>query len=135
RARWAIDSGIPATHPLDVERTQAAAATIREALRLARLEAQRQAIEAAIPADPAPELRAAEIQLAALQRARRDLETGRGRYAGTTEGEAARAFTIARTRRREAERFAETADSRRTRRNWKHDAQGRAEREATAPKT
>ncbi len=43
RARWAIDSGTPATHPLDVERTQAAPATIRDALRLARLEAQRQA--------------------------------------------------------------------------------------------
>ena len=55
RARWAIDSGTPATHPLDVERHQAAPATIREALRLARLEAQRQATAAAIPPDRAPE--------------------------------------------------------------------------------
>jgi ATP-dependent exoDNAse (exonuclease V) alpha subunit len=109
RARWAIDSGTPATHPLDVERHQAAPATIREALRLARLEAQRQATQAAIPPDRAPELRAAEIRLAALQRSRRDLEAGRGRYADTARGEAARDLNTARSRRQEAERHAETA--------------------------
>jgi hypothetical protein len=132
RARWAIDSGTPATHPLEVERHQAAPATIREALRLARLEAQRQATQAAIPPDRTPELRAAEIRLAALQRSRRDLEAGRGRYADTAQGEAARDLNTARTRRQEAERFADTADSRRMRRHWRHSAQDWADREAKA---
>ncbi len=134
RARWAIDSGTPATHPLDVERHQAAPATIREALRLARLEAQRQATQAAIPPDRAPELRAAEIRLAALQRSRRDLEAGRGRYADTAQGEAARDLNTALTRRQEAERFAETANSRRMRRNWRHSAHEWTDREAKAQK-
>jgi hypothetical protein len=132
RARWAIDSGPPATHPLDVERTQAVPATIREALRLARLEAKRQATEATIPPDRTEELRAAEIRLANLQRSRRDLETRRGRYADTPKGEAARNLNTAFKRRREAERFAEAADSRRTRRHWRHDIREWADREVKA---
>jgi conjugative relaxase-like TrwC/TraI family protein len=132
RARWAIDSGTPATHPLDVERHQATPATIREALRLARLEAQRQATQAAVPPDRSPELRAAEIRLAALQRSRCDLEAGRGRYADTAKGAAAKALNGARNRRQEAERFAETADSRRMRRHWRRDAKEWADREAKA---
>jgi hypothetical protein len=135
RARWAIDSGSPATHPLDVERTQAAPAAIGETLRLARLAAQRQATEAMTPPDRTEELRAAGTRLANLRRSRRDLETGRGRWADTAQGEAARTLIAAQTRRREAERFAETADSRRTGRHWKHDAQGWAEREVKAQKT
>ncbi len=132
RARWAIDTGTPATHPLDVERHQAAPATIREALRLARLEAQRQATQAAIPPDRTPELHAAEVHLAALQRSRRDLEAGRGRYADTAQGAAARDLNTARSRRREAERFSEPADSRRTRRHWRLDAKEWANREVKA---
>jgi hypothetical protein len=49
RARWAIDSGTPATEPLSVERARAVPIALREALRLARLEAQRQAVAAAVP--------------------------------------------------------------------------------------
>ena len=135
RARWAIDSGTPATEPLDVERSQAAPATIRQALRLARLEAQRQATDATIPPDRTEELRAAEIRLANLQRSWRDLETGRGRYADTAGGEAARDLNTALKRRREAERFAEGADSRRTRRHWRHDAKEWADREVKAQRT
>jgi len=132
RARWAIDSGTPATHPLDVERHQAAPGMIREALRIARLEAQRQATQAAIPPDRTQELRAAEIRLAAFQRSRRDLEAGRGRYADTVQGEAARDLNTARRRRQEAERCTETADSRRKRRHWRHDAKEWADREVKA---
>jgi conjugative relaxase-like TrwC/TraI family protein len=132
RARWAIDSGTPATDPLEVERHQSAPANIREALRLARLEAQRQATEAAIPPDRTEELRTAQIRLAALQRTRRDLEAGRSRYADTAEGEAATALNTARSRRREAEGFAETANSRRERRRWRHEAKAWTHREAKA---
>ena len=135
RARWAIDSGTPATEPLDVERSQAAPATIREALRLARLEVQRQATEATIPPDRTEELRAAEIRLASLQRSRRDLGAGRGRYADSAQGEAARNLHTALNRRRKAERFAEAADSRRTRRHWRHDAKEWADREVKAQRT
>jgi len=70
--------------------------------------------------------------ISALQRSRRDLETGRGRYADTAQGAAASALNDARNRRQEAERFAETADSRRTRRHWRLDAKEWANREAKA---
>ena len=132
RARWAIDSGTPANKPLDVERDQAVPSALREALRLARLTAQRQAIEAAVPADRTPELHAAERRLAALHQDRRDLEAGRGRHADTAEGEAVRHLDTARARRREAEQFADTADSRRMRRHWRHDANAWGDREAKA---
>jgi conjugative relaxase-like TrwC/TraI family protein len=135
RARWAIDSGTPATHPLEVEGHQSAPATIRTALRLARLEAQRQATEAAIPPDRTDELRTAEIRLAALQRSRRDLEIGRGRYASTPESEAVSALNAARSRLREVEDSAETAASRRERRHWRHEARGWADREMEAQRT
>jgi hypothetical protein len=108
---------------------------MRSSLRLARLEVQRQATEATIPPDRTEELRAAEIRLASLQRSRRDLETGRGRYADTAQGEAARNLHTALNRRREAERFAEAADSRRTRRHWRHDAKEWADREVKAQRT
>jgi len=132
RARWAIDSGTPATDPLAVERHQSAPDTIREALRLARFEAQRHAVEAAIPPDRSSELRTLEISLAALRRARSDLETGRGRYAGTHEGEAARDLHTAHSRRREAERLAETADTWRQLRHWRHASQDWAAKEDKA---
>jgi hypothetical protein len=60
------------------------------------------------------------------------LEVGRGRYADTAQGEAARDLNTARNRRREAERFAETSDTRRTRRHWRHDAKEWADREVKA---
>jgi hypothetical protein len=132
RARWAIDSGTPANKPHDVERDQAVPSALREALRLARLTAQRQAIEAAVPADRTPELQAVAQRLAALHQDRRDLEAGRGRHADTAEGEAVRHLDTARARRGEAERFADTADSRRMRRHWRHDANAWGDREAKA---
>lgn len=134
RARWAIDTGTPTTNALEVEHHRSAPLTIRKALRLARLEAQRQATEAAIPPDRTEELRTAEIRLAALQRSRRDLQTGRGRYAETPEGEAASGLNTARSRRREAARLADTVDSRRMRRRWRHEAKEWADREAKAQK-
>jgi hypothetical protein len=132
RARWAIDTGTPARQPLDAERDTAAPAGLREALRLARLKAHRQAAEAAIPLDRTQELRAADIRLAARRRARQDLEVGQGRYADTAEGKAARDLNTARSRRRKAERFADTADGGRTRRHWRKDADDWARREAKA---
>ena len=53
----------------------------------------------------------------------------------TAQGEAARNLNTALNRRREAERFAEAADSRRTRRHWRHDAKEWADREVKAQRT
>ncbi|MGH8975491.1 MAG: hypothetical protein ACRD0C_20085 [Acidimicrobiia bacterium] len=87
-----------------------------------------------IPPDRTEELRAAEIRLAALQRARYDLRVGQGRYAETPEGGAARSLNTARSRRQDAERFAETADSPGARRQWRRRADEWAGREAGAQK-
>jgi len=54
RARWAIDSGTPATEPLAVEHHDQAPAGMRAALHHARLQAERDAVAAAIPEDPNP---------------------------------------------------------------------------------
>ena len=54
RARWAIDSGTPATEPLAVEHDDQAPAGMRAALRHARLQAERDAVAAAIPRRPEP---------------------------------------------------------------------------------
>lgn len=81
RARWAIDSGTPATEPLAVEHDDRAPAGMRAALHHARLQAERDAIAAAIPQDPSPELAKVEQQLAGLRRDRTHLLTGQGRYA------------------------------------------------------
>ena len=134
RARWAIDTGTPAREPVDVERDTAVPAGLREALRLARLRAHRQAIESATPPDRAEELRIAEVRLSAARRARRDLEIGQGRYVGTPEGEAARNLDSARTRRRAAEHALDDAANRRTRRHWRKAADELAGREAAAQK-
>src|SRR5205823_9081676 len=78
RARWAIDSGTPATEPLAVEHHDGAPAGMRAALHHARLEAELRAVAAAIPKDPRPELAKVEQQLAELRRDRTHLLTGQG---------------------------------------------------------
>src|SRR5207302_10696671 len=86
RARWAIDSGAPATEPLAVEHHDRAPAGMRAALRHARLQAERRAVAAAIPPDPSAELARLDRQLTDLLPNRRGLVTGPGRYAGTPRG-------------------------------------------------
>jgi hypothetical protein len=132
RARWAIDSGTPATEPLAVEHHEAAPAGMRAALHHARLQAERQAVAAAIPPDPTPELAKVDRRLAELRRDRTELVTGKGRYAGTPEGDAARRLIHAREHYRDAQRHAEASDSWRDRRHWRKEAAQWADQESTA---
>ncbi len=105
RQRWAIDSGTPATHPLAVERDEAAPAELRTSLKRARLGAERHAVAAAIPADASSELLGVEIDLAAAEQAGKDLRAGRGRYERTDIGRAAAELMTARINRAHAERL------------------------------
>lgn len=135
RARWAIDSGTPATEPLAVEHHDRAPAEMRAALGHARLEAERRAVAAAIPPDPNPELARVDRQLAELRRDRTNLLTGQGRYASTPEGQAARRLIHARQQHRDAKRLAEASDSWRDRRRWRKEAAHWADQETSAETT
>jgi hypothetical protein len=135
RARWAIDSGTPATQPLDVERAQTVPSALPEALRLARLQAQRQAVAAAIPPDRSAELGQVNRRLAELRQNQTDLSPGLAHYPRTPAGEAARRLTDAQAQHREAKRYAETSDSWRNRRLWRKEAVTWAAREADAQAT
>jgi conjugative relaxase-like TrwC/TraI family protein len=63
RQRWAIDTGDPGTQADALAATKASA-PMSEALRVARLQAERDAVAAAIPADPGPDIAAAQRRLA-----------------------------------------------------------------------
>ncbi|HSH58986.1 MAG TPA: AAA family ATPase, partial [Acidimicrobiales bacterium] len=133
RQRWAIDSGTPATEPLEVERDEAAPAELRNSLKVARLRAERDAVAAAIPADRSLELRRVEVDLAAAQRAGQQLEEGGGRYERTEVGRAARELVAARIYRRHAELDAASPNTTwRQRRAHRREAEDWAEREAKA---
>jgi len=123
RQRWAIDSGTPATSPLAVEIDERAPAAMRLALRRARLQAERDAVAAAVLADPAPALARLEFERHRLREQRFDLEYGRGQWTDTPAGEAARALRRAEGKRIEAETFAAMPDvGWRMRRTWRADA-------------
>jgi hypothetical protein len=135
RARWAIDSGTPATEPLAVEHHDHAPAGMRAALRHARLDAERQAVAAAIPRDPSPEIGEVDRQLAARRRNHTDLLTGRGRYLGTPEGDAARQLILARQEYSDAQRHLAASDSWWDRRHWRKEATRWADEESAAETT
>lgn len=118
RARWAIDSGTPATEPFAVEHHDRAPAGMRAALRHARLQAEGPAVAAAIPPDPTAELTKIEQQLGSVRRDKLHLLTGQGRYVATPAGQAAHRYLHARETHSDARRHAETADSWRDRRHW-----------------
>jgi hypothetical protein len=132
RARRAIDSGTPATEPLAVEHHHHAPAGMRAALHHARLQAERDAIAAAIPHNHGAELAATDRRLAALRQERTDLLTGHGRYAGAPEGDAARDLIHARRQRVDAEHHAATATGWRDRRHWTKEVACRSKRETAA---
>jgi hypothetical protein len=132
RARWAIDSGTPATDPLAVERHDRAPAGMRAALHHARLQAEREAVAAAIPPDRGTELAGIDRMLAALRQDRTDLLTGHGRYAGTPEGEAAQQLIHARHQRADTERHADSATGWRDRRHWTKEAARWSDQETAA---
>ena len=133
RQRWAIDSGTPATQPLEVEADRHAPERLRSTLHRARLVAERDALAAAIPTDPGPALDDARRQLRQGLDDRRDLEAGRGRFAGTPEGDAARGLAEARQRRMQAQRYAANKDvARSTRRSLRNEASTWGGQEAAA---
>src|SRR5205807_4693591 len=132
RARWAIDSGTPATEPLAVEQHDQAPTGMRAALRHARLQAERHAVAAAIPPDASPAITKLEQQLAALHRDRTHLRTGQGRYAATPAGQAARRYLQAREKLADAGRHAESADSWRDRRHWRKETARWTDEESAA---
>ena len=106
---------------------------MRTSLRRARLQAERDAVAAAIPRDPAPAVRAAETERQRLHPERFDLDYGRGRWGDTPAGQAARALREAEQKRREAEGFAARADTGwRMRRVWRSHASTWGERERQA---
>jgi hypothetical protein len=122
RPFWAIDSGTPATHALAVEDEPDAPEEMREALRRARLSAEREAVAAVIPPDPTSELVRSNQTLAQLQQRCADLPVGRGVYAHSEIGTAARELQHAAGKRSQAEAFARIENMpRRMKRSWRKD--------------
>ena len=123
RPRWAIDSGTPATHGLDVERHPGAPAPLRAALRRARLEAERRAVLRAVPPDVSLEVRRLERDLRALNEERHQVEAGSGRLSDPDLALAAKDLIRARQEAQQAERFSvDPSASWRVRRQWRQEA-------------
>ncbi len=106
---------------------------MRDALRRGRLMAEREAILAVVPPDPAAQIRAAELQRSRLQREREDLTAGQGRYRdrpiAETIGELHHAeVNIARIERN----LAGSRTSRSDRRSWRSQLAGRSVRPTSA---
>src|SRR5581483_7503867 len=93
---------------------------------------ERDAVAAAIPVDPAPDLARVDQELAALRRQHTDLLAGQGGYADTPEGAAARRLLDARRQHRKAEHYAETSTAWRDRRHWRKEATHWADQESAA---
>jgi len=102
RQQWAIDSGTPSTEPQRVEHDRDADPTIRNALRQARLRAERDALAASIPADPAEALHRNRTAIVAERQALADLASGGGRWEGTEVGALARQIKTTERARQEA---------------------------------
>jgi hypothetical protein len=93
----------------------------------------RPAVAAAVPPNPLRERIAVGYRLADARAQRDDLPWGRGDWAGTAIGDAARGLAEARGRRQQAERFARDPQmSWRMRRTWQRDARDWARAEADA---
>ncbi len=102
RQRWAIDSGTPSTEPQQVEHDRDADPTIRNALRQARLRAERDSLAASVPADPAEALHRTRAEIVAERQALADLASGGGRWEGTEVGALARQIKTTERARQEA---------------------------------
>lgn len=90
RQRWAIDTGTPVTDPIDIEHDPLIAPPVRYALSYARLEAERAAIEATIPADVSAELCETRAAVAEVRRSLVDLEGGAVEWRNSKLGDIAR---------------------------------------------
>lgn len=119
RPAWVIDTGTPATDPTAVEADVHVARRMREAMRISRLRAERDAIEAVVPPDPSAAIRAAELRQRRMQRERRDLEVGEGRYRGTPVGQAVSELRLANVNIERLERNLALGASRKDRRGWR----------------
>lgn len=102
RQRWAIDSGTPSTDPHHVEHDPDADPSVRNALRQARLRAERDAVNATIPPDVSDELRRTRAAIAAQRQALADLTTGGGEWAETEIGVHVRHAATAQRARQQA---------------------------------
>jgi len=80
RLGWAIDAGTPARARAPDRGLTPRRNTVDEVLRRGRLLAERHAITAVMPEDPAADILAAEGELDRLRRRREYLEVGRGTY-------------------------------------------------------
>ncbi len=89
RQRWAIDTGTPVTDAFALERDPAAPTAMRTAMRHARLQAERDAVESTIPPDVTDQLHQVRAKVTATQRSLEHLEDGRGEWYGTKIGDAA----------------------------------------------
>ena len=141
RIGWAIDTGTP-------ERERGAridrrADRVEVALQRGQLQAERDAVAAAIPPDPLPEIRRVEGELHQLRKQRDQLTNGLGPYANTLAGQAADERLQAQRQRIQAEGFINAPlNNWSSRLHWRsvarraaaqeHDATGRWE-EAAAP--
>jgi hypothetical protein len=140
-----IDTGTPLTDPLAAELSPTVARPMRDALRRGRLVAEREAILAVTPPDPAAEIRAAELQRGRLQQEREHLAAGEGRYRDHPVAHALwerrqAENNIARLERDLARSGTPRAERRRSRSElagWrtKHAAAVRAVAEVSAPET
>lgn len=128
RQRWAIDTGTP-----DPGRVQAREAEpVHPVGHRQALETERAELAALIPRDPSPDIAWNNGHAAVLRENDLvDLRRGRGRFADTPEGKAARALDEAGGRRSRAEAFARLTKGR-TRHQHKKDAKTWATKEQRA---
>jgi conjugative relaxase-like TrwC/TraI family protein len=114
RPRWTIDTDHPAAPGQRLR--PARRPKIEAGLRLGRIRAERNAVLAALPADPTPDLTRLDIERHRLQADLHHLQTGTGPHEDTDIGHAARALARARRDLDQATREARsTALSRRQR--------------------
>ena len=104
RQRWTLDTDLPAAPG---QRTRPSLLRgVDVGLRLGQLRAEREAIVAAMPADPDPDWAAVQVQRRKLEQHLDELRTGTGRYQNTELGDVAQAFGDLEARVREAQRAA-----------------------------
>jgi hypothetical protein len=122
RLGWVIDTAGPVTDPLSAEMSPTVARPMRDALRRGRLVAEREAVLAVVPPDPAAQIRAAELQRSRLQRDREDLAAGKGRYRDHPVAHAIRELHQAEVNIARLERnLAASRTSRANRRLWRSE--------------
>jgi len=119
RLGWVLDTGTPMTDPAEIEASRFVTRPMRDALRHGRLLAEREAILAVIPHDPSAEIRAAELQRSRLEKDRKDLATGAGRYLDHPVAHALRELSVAERNVARVERNLGGSAGRKDKRAWR----------------